>query len=374
MISISSRIALSAFCLAGSMHTAALADQGGLILPSAADGAVRLLLPDGVGAGDPSSYLQVFVGPVEACCDGKSAMAGRYGVDGQAVTFEPAFSFVTGQDYTVRSLDFSDGADRTRSLTAFSIAPQSAPVPPEVIGIYPSGPDIPENTLRFYIHFSTPMMPHMSTEFINLVRSDGVTDSAAFMTFKQELWNEDRTRLTLLMDPGRIKRGVAQNLTLGPALLEGNSYSIVIEGGWANVSGDQVAPEYSRNFTVSQALRAVPDIELWDIEKPRRSTRDPLVINFDRPFDLPLAQGAIAVLGEDGAAISGSVTIESHQRAWRFEPEEVWSDVSVRLVVDARLEDVAGNNFRELLDHSVETDVLDIDQTSVTLVLNPAPQ
>ena len=86
----------------------------------------------------------------------------------------------------------------------------------EVTAICPSAGTIPENTLRFYIHFSAPMQPHCATESIALVDAADVADGAAFMTFKQELWNEDRTRLTLLMDSRRIKRGVVKNVALGP--------------------------------------------------------------------------------------------------------------------------------------------------------------
>ena len=36
------------------------------------------------------------------------------------------------------------------------------------------------------------------------------------MRLKQELWNEDLVRLTVLIDLGRIKRNVATNVELGP--------------------------------------------------------------------------------------------------------------------------------------------------------------
>jgi hypothetical protein len=38
-------------------------------------------------------------------------------------------------------------------------------------------------------------------------------------------------------------------------------------------------------------------------------------------------------------------------------------------VVDARLEEVAGNNFRDLLDHSVEADLKSIDHIALDIPL-----
>jgi hypothetical protein len=356
---------LIAVCFVGQSWSTALADEGRLTLPTQADGNVALLWPDGA-LGNPSDVLQVFTGVATDCCDGKSPMAGAYRVDGNRVTFDPAFDLVRGQSYTVLT------HDPVRQLTEFAIDADSAASRPKIVAIYPSGADIPENTLRFYIHFSEPMQPHLSTEFIKLVDANGKADLAAFMSFKQELWNKDRTRLTLLMDPGRIKRGVATNLELGPALLAGNSYSIVVEDGWPNARDGQKAGQFEQPFTVSPALRVLPDTKLWRFQRPKFTTLDPLVITFDRPFDHQLAQNAITVLDAGGHIVTGTVSVESHEKTWRFVPDDAWSSRVISLVVDARFEDVAGNNFRELLDHSVETQVADVDQKTIRLDLRPS--
>lgn len=357
---------LIAACLVGQSWSAALADEISLTLPVQADGNIKLALHKEGASREPSGVLQVFVGIADGCCDGKTPMAGVYHVDGKNVEFDPAFDFVMGQNYTVLTHDL------TRRLTQFSIGAGSADTPPQVVAIYPGGAEIPENTLRFYIHFSEPMQPHMSAEFIKLVDVNGTADLAAFMTFKQELWNEDRTRLTLLMDPGRIKRGVATNLDLGPALLAGNSYSIVVEGGWPNARDGQEAAPFEHKFIVSPPMRVLPDTELWQFQRPKILSLEPLVIIFDRPFDHQLAQNAITVLDNEGHRVPGTVSVENYDRTWRFSPDSAWSTPKIRIAVDARFEDVAGNNFRELLDHSVETGVADIDQKTIDLDLRPS--
>ena len=335
--------------LIGQPWSAALADDGSLILPRNQDDPVIMSLqaaPQALGGAD---ILQVFVGPPDACCVGKTPMAGTYNLVGRTVTFDPAFDFIAGQTYTVQSRDGGF------SLTCFAINSDGDIPAPKVLAIYPSGSVIPENTLRFYIQFSTPMMPHRADGFIKLLDANGDPDSAAFMSFTQELWNEDRTRLTLLMDPGRIKRGVAQNVALGPALLAGNQYSIVVDGGWPAAIGTQNAPWFEHAFTVSEALRSLPDIDLWQVQPPTLGSAEPLVIAFDRPFDQQQAQTAISVLDMDGQQISGAVTLTENERMWRFAPDAPWAAPRLQISVNTRFEDVAGNNFRDLLDHALGT-------------------
>lgn len=361
--------ALLAFvvCGIGLPWSGAAAQEGRVIPPDGPDAAVQLVLQSGVAKADASEVLQVFVGPPEACCTGKSPIAGDYAVDGRTVTFHPAFDFISGQMYTVQS------GQSPATLTPFTIAADSDVPAPEVVAIYPSGDTIPENTLRFYIQFSAPMSPHRVDDFITLVDAQGKADRQAFMSFSQELWNEDRTQLTLLMDPGRIKRGVAQNLTLGPALREGNRYSIVVGEGWPAARAGQRAPRFEKSFKVSAPLRRLPDVDLWQFLTPRQTTNDSLGISFDRPFDQQLAKTAITVFGDDARKITGTVLVEDHEQTWRFQPDEPWATSTVRIAVDAHLEDVAGNNFKDLLDHAVGTRLQVSDQKNILLKLKAIP-
>jgi hypothetical protein len=366
-----SKLPIVACLVAGAFCSATLASEGRLILPTEANSNVEFVLQSERTDVLPSDVLQVFVGSRDVCCDGKSPIAGSYRVEKRRVTFDPAFDFVEGQNYTVMTRDMNAANEIDRVLTGFTVQSAGNEASPEVVAIFPSGTEIPENTLRFYIHFSAPMKPGVSGDYIKLLDENGVPDSAAFMKFKQELWSEDRMRLTLLMDPGRIKRGLTQNLALGPALLEGHRYSLVIEEGWPRATSGQKSPRFEKSFSVSKALRKLPDTALWNIEPPRELSRDSLVIHFDRPFDHQLAQRGITVLDENGQVISGTASVNNHENSWRFDPESIWTTETVRVVVDARLEDVAGNNLRELLDHSVGTDVAVIDQKTITVKLGP---
>ena len=218
-----------------------------LVLPRRSDEPVVLRIgPDGASHHPTGStqHLSVFVGSADSYHEDRLPVAGRDEHRGDSLSFTPAFGFVAGQEYVVRTRR-SDEPDR---LTEFQIQREAAAAPALVTDVYPSGDVLPENVLRFYVHFSVPMAPHLASDFVTLRDASGRADLAAFMKFKQELWNADRTRLTVLIDPGRIKRSVATNLDLGQALLEGKRYALTIDGGWPSADGSSVLPPFSKEL------------------------------------------------------------------------------------------------------------------------------
>ena len=124
---------------------------------------------------------------------------------------------------------------------------------------------------------------------------------------------------------------------------------------------------------VSNALRSRPDTDAWQFQDPRNATRDPLLITFNRPFDAQMGLSAIAVLNSAEQPVAGEVAVLNGEREWRFVPKDVWATETLQIVVDASFEDVAGNNFNEVLDHAVGTQPLGIDRQTVARVLGAAP-
>ncbi len=293
--------------------------------------------------------LELFVGGADAFDDQRLPIAGRYEHDGELLRFLPAFNLVAGQDYVA----LTRRSGEPFQLTEFRIPREAAAAPAQVTEVYPSGDVLPANVLRFYVHFSAPMAPHLASDYIRLRDASGRTDPAAFMKFKQELWNADRTRLTVLIDPGRIKRSVATNVDLGPALLEGGRYSLTIDEGWPSADGSSTLPAFSKSFRVGRALRKRPEIERWTWKSPRPGTREPFVISFDRPFDRHLLPDALHVVAGDGMKVDGTPRIGRDEASWSFIPTEPWSADEVRVAVDNNLEDIAGNSLRELLDRDI---------------------
>ena len=323
------------------------AQAASVMLPqSSGDPVTAPVLQNTPESADSSDLLQVFVGPARSCCEGRTPIAGHYERTNDRVTFSPAFGFDAGQDYVVRI-----PRGQSEELIQFNIPSDITITAAKVTEIYPSGDTLPENILRFYIHFSVPMQPHVAFDHITLRDASGNADEAAFMRFKQELWNEDRTRLTVLIDPGRIKRNVATNVELGPALLEGQDYTLTIKAGWPSADGASVLPEFSKHFMVGPPLRNLPDVKHWRVTTACIGSRDTLKIAFDRPFDRHLLTQHIRVASKDGHPIEGSIEIGSGERLWTFKPNANWPTDHIQINVDPRLEDVAANNFHDLLDH-----------------------
>ncbi len=327
-------------------------DDPDVLLPQRGGEPVVLRLAEGEADHHPTrgdQRLAVFVGEADSYHEGRLPVAGRYEYHGKFLSFTPAFGFVAGQDYVVRTRRSGE----RHHLTEFLIPAEAAAAPALVTDVYPSGDVLPENLLRFYLHFSVPMTPHVAPDFVALRDASGVPDPAAFMRFKQELWNADRTRLTVLIDPGRIKRSVATNLDLGPALLEGRRYELTIDEGWPAADGSSVLQSFAKRFLVGTGLRDRPSVGRWRWRPPRPGTREALRIVFDRPFDRHLMDDALHVVVGDGHPIDGTPHPGKHETSWSFTPTEPWTTGDVRIVVDDALEDVAGNNFRELLDRDV---------------------
>ncbi|MEM7539158.1 MAG: hypothetical protein AAF639_43770 [Chloroflexota bacterium] len=359
---------------AGQSDSAALGNEGSLTIPSHVTQTVALNLSERYldhALVDYAELLQVYVGTDKDCCENKEPIAGHYEADNQSVRFIPQFTFVAGQDYVIRVRHQSEDNGGFYKLTPFKIQANTPVVHPEVTAIYPSGDVLPENVLRFYIRFSTPMKPHVAFDYIKLVDASGNVDDAAFMKFKQELWSEDRKRLTVLMDPGRIKRNVSTNLSLGPALHKGESYRLVVEGGWPTTNGTETLASFSKSFVVSDALRELPTSANWEITAPTIRTKDALEIKFDRPFDYQLLHKDIQVFSAEGEEIKGESFIENHETEWHFQPDEAWVNDQITIVVDSELEDVAGNNFRDLLDHSIGTETRDRSPILISIKLTP---
>jgi len=323
-----------------------------LLLPHRDGEPVVLRLADGEADHHPTGRdqrLAVFVGGADSYHEGRLPVAGRYEHHGEFLSFTPAFGFVAGHDYVVRTR--RDG--EPYRLNDFRIPPETSAAPALVTDVYPSGDVLPENLLRFYVHFSVPMTPHVAPDFVALRDASGVADPAAFMRFKQELWNADRTRLTVLIDPGRIKRSVATNLDLGPALRNGERYALTVDEGWPAADGSSVLQSFSKRFRVGGALRERPNVGRWRWRPLRPGTREALRIGFDRPFDRHLLEHALHVVVGDGQPVDGTPHPGDYETSWSFTPDEPWTTGDVRIVVDDALEDVAGSNFRELLDRDV---------------------
>jgi hypothetical protein len=274
------------------------------------------------------------------------AIAGRYEVHGEAVRLIPQFALRPGMHY--RGIFYPPviaSQPVRRDHIDISVPAPPPPVPTKVTAIYPSASILPENHLRFYIHFSAPMSSGGAYEHIKLIRGDGKIITRAFLEIGEELWDGTGTRLTLLFDPGRVKTGLKPREEFGPVLETGKSYRLVIDKGFRDANNQPLAQSFEKRFTAGGMIETAVDAKEWKIEPPSAESRQALKVSFPRPLDHALLRRMITVVDQGDKPLSGEVSVTAEESLWSFTPDQLWSAGDFNLVIDTALEDSAGNNL-----------------------------
>jgi hypothetical protein len=161
----------------------------------------------------------------------------------------------------------------------------------------------------------------------------------------EELWDESGKRLTLLIDPGRVKQDLKPHKEVGRALLDGQTYTLLIDAAWRDAKGAPLAHEYRKSFRVTKADVRQPDPRRWRLTPPPAETSDPLIVNFDEPLDHGILQHSIRVADDEDGHIDGEISVDQRESRWVFRPAAPWSAGRQRLIIDGTLEDLAGNSI-----------------------------
>jgi hypothetical protein len=283
-------------------------------------------------------WVSVF--PVYAGAGDIQPMLGSYDVIDHVLTFHPRFPIAAGVHYhavfrapgTRVEADFDGPHIATNPLT-------------RVDRIYPSTSILPSNALRLYIYFSAPMSRGEAWPHIHLIDADTNRPvDIPFLELDQELWDQNNQRLTVLFDPGRIKRGLVPTTTIGPAVVEGKRYKLVIDREWHDARGVNLVEPFEKSFRGSPSDRVTPDPAKWRVTSPKSGTSEPLVILFPKPMDYVLLQRMIGIFDAHGE-ISGKIIVDRNETEWRFTPNEPWKPGSYRIIADNTLEDISGNHL-----------------------------
>jgi len=280
---------------------------------------------------------------------GLPPVLGAYRVESNTLRFKPQFPFEPGVTYRAVLRPDRLAGERGRRdelVTSEFRMPARRGNPSTVVNhVYPSAEVLPENLLKFYLHFSAPMSRGHIYDHIHLKDEAGKEVELPFLEIDEELWDPTMTRLTLFIDPGRIKRGVRPLEEVGPALQEGRRYTLVIDRTWRDGTGNPLREPYQRTFRVGPPDRNPPDAAQWKIQPPKSKTRDPLTVTFSEPMDHALAARVIRVAGASGVEVDGKAALEDQERRWTFIPNRPWPRGSFTLVVQTTIEDLAGNNI-----------------------------
>jgi hypothetical protein len=225
---------------------------------------------------------------------------------------------------------------------------------PVLVSTFPTQDTLPQNLLKFYFQFSKPMREGHSLQHIYLLRDEGDTARNVFLQLQPELWNQEGTMLTLWLDPGRIKRDLQPNKTMGEPLQKNARYKLVVGNTWADIHGAFLKEDYTRTFYVIEKDSVSPDPDRWIIHIPHHGTREQLQINFFENLYYMLVNEAIGINDSEGKSIKGTTKTDYEESFFTFTPDEPWEQGNHTISVESLLEDLAGNNINRLFDQNIK--------------------
>ena len=277
---------------------------------------------------------------------------GRHQVLADGIRFIPYFPFEPGVGFRATFDPSVLGCPELAEVPRleFSLPRATSTQRSYVKHVFPSDDSLPDNLLRFYACFSDPMQRGESQAHIALLGPDGRPIPDALYRPPVELWDTSMTCLTILLDPGRIKRGVGPNRALGPPLRAGEEYTLVIGAGMLDMSAHPLREAFYKAFHATEALRRPIEIEQWEIHCPAANSRQPLELMFPVPLDWALLWRGITVAVEGGPPIDGRIAVAQGERRWCFTPSAPWMSGSYKISVASGLEDVCGNSLLAAFD------------------------
>jgi hypothetical protein len=275
------------------------------------------------------------------------SMAGRYTVDG-TLRFWPSLPLDPGREYDVRfqpssvpraSIDSGKAVAGIVSIAGVDRTPTTV-----VSAIHPSGDVIPENNLRMYITFSGAMGQQGGLDHITFIDDEGREVPDVVLPLDTELWNADRTRYTVILDPGRVKRDIRPNRRVGRPLHSGEGVTIVVKKDWPDAHGVPLSAEFRHRYRVGPADERALQTADWRIAAPSSGTREAVTVTFPKPLDYGLLQRSLTV-SRGSKTLAGDSRIGDGETRWEFAPRMEWERGPYVLTVLPILEDLAGNRI-----------------------------
>ena len=279
-----------------------------------------------------------------------------------SLKFVPRFPLTPGVPYQVLfSPAIIDGTSPSKSTTL--TVPKPKPTA-SVTAVYPTEEKLPENLLRFYIHFSKPMSKGEAYNRIHLLDKNGKELQYPFLELAEELWSDDRQRFTLLLDPGRVKRHLMPRETEGAILESGNKYTLVIDQSWQDRDGVPMTKTFRKTFTATPARLLAIDPEKWTLQLPKG--KEPFSVRFNQSVDHALASRMMWVVDAKGKKLYGQIS-DDEPLLWKL--DTALKPGPYQLVIDTRLEDPCGNRIGQ----AFEVDLLEPipERTTVKTVSIP---
>jgi hypothetical protein len=276
---------------------------------------------------------------------GLPPMAGRLVRDGDDLCFVPRFAFLDGRAYTI----LVDGV-----AAAVLVRPQPVSTSTsQVLAILPTATEVPRNLLRLYVWFSASMTEGYAAKHVRLVDDAGEAMPGALLQTEHELWDADRRRLTFLLDPARIKRGLLAQRQISYPLRRGVPFRLVVDKGFPDALGVALRARAERRYEVGGEERRRVEPDDWVLTLPSSHTFESLRVDFDRPLDHGLLSRCLRVVGPEGRSVAGISKVGREGQSWRLSPSETWAPGPHQLVINPVLEDLAGNSLTRVFDRDL---------------------
>jgi hypothetical protein len=295
--------------------------------------------------------ISVYYGEVSKTTN-QPKIIGEFTNSGFAIRFRSKYGFSTGTSYTVL-ITSKNQVERFVVHT-----PKSNYKPSTYIkNVYPTASQLPMNQLKFYIEFSAPMRQGNAFQNIHLYKlPEEKLESEAFLVTAEELWNPEKTRVTIFFDPGRIKRGVQPNLQLGLPLVEGHKYKLVIDKEWLDVNDVKLTKGFEKIFDVVSVDRESPSSENWKTDFPKAKNKLPIKIDFKEAMDFGLLHSAIVIVDQENRYVEGIIKLSENESKWMFTPKNKWLKGNYKMIINAWLEDLSGNNLNRKFDVNLNSE------------------
>ena len=289
------------------------------------------------------SIFAVYATPLETESKASTpALLGSYQLNETGIVFQPRFGVEDGMRYRAVYRPAGDAPPLER---LFETAPRDRTPTTEVTQVYPTADLLPENQLKFYLHFSAPMSFGEAYRRVHLLDEKGEKIALPFLEIDQELWDPGRRRLTVFFDPGRVKSGLVPNVEEGPPLREGLGYTLLIDRDWLDAEGKRLKTEFRKAFRVGAPDREPPNLATWQLTPPEANSREPLRVMFPEPLDRALLDHLISVTTAERETVNGTITVSDRETLWQLTPQAPWAAGNYILEVGTVLEDLAGNSI-----------------------------
>ncbi|WP_074406270.1 MULTISPECIES: Ig-like domain-containing protein [Aquimarina] len=261
-----------------------------------------------------------------------------------ALRFTPLTPFGWGQKYT---LVYGD----TIEYFALDIPEEYKYL--SVTSIYPSAKTLPSNLLKWYIQFSHPINETHIYDHIRFINAIGDTLPRAALSLENALISDHGKLLTIWIEPGRQKRDLIPNRQLGSVFKNKNTYKLVVLKKLKDTNGISMKGNFTHSFQVTIADRIKPDVNSWKIQSPKVNSKSRLLILCHESLDYGSIQNSVTVINAKEEKIDGNWQYTDHESILSFTPSNPWEKGNYKILFDAHIEDLAGNNLDRLFDSEI---------------------